>query len=204
MAVRQEATPTRALCGSGPRGHSPRARPERDSPCWPSASPAACTERCLPDREPATHQLPRCPRAPAAAAAVAADRHLRREDSTEAGSSLYAAWREGQGWRGARTHRGRELGPRVQPWWSRGLLGPGRERECEGGCGRAEAPATPPHRPRPSPRGDPAPLGNPGGGRCPRASALSIWRRRSGCRLSQTQNRCAPRDRSGGCKMKTD
>lgn len=148
MAVRQEATPTRALCGSGPRGHSPRARPERDSTCWPSASPAACTERCLPDREPATHQLPRCPQAPAAAAAVAADRHLRREDSTEAGSSLYAAWREGQGRRGARTHRGRELGPRVQPWWSRGLLEPGRERECEGGCGRAEAPATPPHRAR--------------------------------------------------------
>lgn len=100
MAVRQEATPTCALSGSGLRGHGPQARPQRDSTCWPSASSTAWTERCLPDREPATHQLPRCPRAPAAAAATAADRHLRREDSTEAGSAstwLGARGRGGEG-----------------------------------------------------------------------------------------------------------
>lgn len=48
MAVRQEATPTCALSGFQPRGHRPPARPERDSTCWPSVSPTAWTERCLP------------------------------------------------------------------------------------------------------------------------------------------------------------
>lgn len=78
-----------------PGGRGPGAPPVRASTCWPLAPPTAWTKSCFSDQEPATHRLPGCPRTPAAAAA--ADRHLRREDSTRAGSSLSAAEREGKG-----------------------------------------------------------------------------------------------------------
>lgn len=118
-------------------------------------------------------------------------------------STALGARARGRG--GARTHRGRGPGSRMPTWLVvEGLLGPGRDGECNRDpcvptpTAPARACGTPPHRP-PTPHSSET-EGRPrrGGaqrGRCPGArTPFSSWRRRSGCKPSQTQNQGATPD----------
>lgn len=122
-------------------------------PAGPQPLPPPGPSPASPTGEPATHLLPRCPQTLAAAAA---DTHLRRKDSARAGSSLHPAWCDGKGVGRSAYPPRQKTGIQAADMVVEGLLGPGRQGECEGGS-RERRPLRPHHTAPALPLGIPHP-----------------------------------------------